>query len=85
MIMYIRRTGGWERKTDQYVGPTLLEGRIKEFSSSVTVPREGRWMPSSGQNVVLVMVLAIGGIDTKGELPNLLKHKPRTIQTPYYS
>ena len=44
-------------------------------------------MPSSGQKVVLVMVLAIGGIDTatKGELPNLLKHKSRTIQTPYYS
>ena len=39
-------------------------------------------MPSSGQKVVLVMVLAIGGIDTKGELPNLLKHQPRTIQTP---
>ena len=29
-------------------------------------------MPSSGQKVGLVMVLAIGGIDTKGELPNLL-------------
>ena len=29
-------------------------------------------MPPSGQKVVLVMVLAIGGIDTKGELPNLL-------------
>ena len=29
-------------------------------------------MPSSGHKVVLVMVLAIGGIDTKGELPNLL-------------
>ena len=41
-------------------------------------------MPSSGQKVVLVMVLAIGGIDTKGELPNLLKHQSRSIQTPKY-